>query len=292
MLQKYMIWDSGNYHCIEDFREKVDSIGFICCGKQECDPGHRYGPNKRDYHLIHFIQSGKGTLKIGGKSYTLQKNDMFLLREGEEAWYEADMDDPWYYTWIGFIGHKSNLVLDESGFKNSNIGIVKDSSVYESYITEMMENNKLDFQSELKRNGLLLELCADLIREYAALNPIKIENEKNMDDEYVQQALTYITKNYSTPMKISELADEIGINRSYLSTIFTKHMGVSPHRYLMILRLERSKHLLLNTNAPIKNIGKLVGYSDQLTFCKMFKKNTGYSPSEFRKIEIEIEDKQ
>ncbi len=289
MLQKYMVWDTNSYQCVEDYREKTDAISFVCCGTQECKNGHRFGPNKREYHLLHFVLDGKGTLRTHGKTYQLEKNSVFLLRKGEEGWYEADLQEPWTYAWIGFTGHKANLVLDESGFKNSNVTQVSDASAFADYITEMLAYSKLNFESDLKRNGYLQELCSDLMKEYHKVNPELSQKEDKIEQLYVQQAIRYMMDQYSSPIKIAELANEIGINRSYLSTIFTKMTGVAPQKYLMLLRIERAKHLLLNTNAPIKNIGELVGYHDQLTFCKMFKKNTGYSPSEFRVMEKETE---
>ena len=67
-------------------------------------------------------------------------------------------------------------------------------------------------------------------------------------------------------VKINELADYIGVNRSYLTSSFKKAVGCSPQEYLVNLRMEKAKNLLKNTDMPINAVAAAVGYQDQLHF--------------------------
>ena len=92
----------------------------------------------------------------------------------------------------------------------------------------------------------------------------------------------YIVENYSQKIKINELADYVGVNRSYLASSFKKATGYSPQEYLLSIRMERAKSLLETTDLPVNTISNSVGYSDQLAFSRMFKRYAGVSPTTYR----------
>ena len=98
---------SARYRCLEDLQREAVELCLIYCGWEYCDPGHRFGPNKRTSYVLHIVREGKGTLEIYKKKYNLSAGDAFLIPPSTEAWYEADQDDPWSYMWVGFTGFKA-----------------------------------------------------------------------------------------------------------------------------------------------------------------------------------------
>jgi AraC-like DNA-binding protein len=106
---------------------------------------------------------------------------------------------------------------------------------------------------------------------------------------YVNEAVNIIALSYSRPLKISEIADRVGINRSYLTSIFKREMHVSPQAFLINIRLENAARLLKETEDTVGNIAAAVGYSDPLAFSKAFKQKYGCTPSEFRRTSIVLE---
>ncbi len=79
------------------------------------------------------------------------------------------------------------------------------------------------------------------------------------------------------------MADYIGINRTYLTSIFKEKMDKSPQEFLMQVRMSKACELLLNTDVPINVVAREVGYEDQMAFSKMFRKKNGLSPDQYRK---------
>ena len=93
--------------------------------------------------------------------------------------------------------------------------------------------------------------------------------------------MDFIHHNYSR-LTINELARSIGINRSYLTSIFKKEVGVSPQEYLVQYRLDQGAKRLASTDTPIKDIAQDIGYDNPLTFSKIFKSRFGCSPQAYR----------
>ena len=88
----------------------------------------------------------------------------------------------------------------------------------------------------------------------------------------------------SQDISIRKIADELGVHRSYLSSIFKDFHKISPKEYLLEVRMNRAKELLETTNQPIKIIAYSVGYLDPLHFSKAFRQYYDCSPSQYRTL--------
>jgi signal transduction histidine kinase/ABC-type sugar transport system substrate-binding protein/AraC-like DNA-binding protein len=98
----------------------------------------------------------------------------------------------------------------------------------------------------------------------------------------IKKGLTILHEQYSRPLSRKEIADAVGVSENYLSQIFRQEMRLSPWDYLNRLRILKAKELLLSTNEPISRISGLVGFGDPAYFSRVFHRQTGYSPQDFR----------
>lgn len=274
---------------LEGLQEDSADLSLIYCGWENCDPGYRYGPNMRTSYVLHIVRNGKGTLEINGKKYELRKGDAFLLSPETEAWYEADQEEPWSYAWVGFIGYRAQEYVQQAGFTEEHpircVGCIEELS---KYIDGMLLAHQLRFSDEMKRNGYLMVFFATLIREYEKMVPEIEEQQTRSGGAYVKLAMEYIEYHYREKIKINEIADYIGVNRSYLTNSFKKAVGCSPQEYLVNLRMEKAKAMLRNTSMQIYAVASAVGYNDQLAFSKIFKQHYGVSPRVYRETEKEL----
>jgi len=101
------------------------------------------------------------------------------------------------------------------------------------------------------------------------------------------KAKEYIWGNYNQDISLKKMAEAVGINPFYLSHLFRKEMGISFLEYLTSVRLSIAKKLLQQTNLSIIEICLEVGYQDPSHFAKIFKKEEGIRPTEYRKKLIE-----
>lgn len=97
-----------------------------------------------------------------------------------------------------------------------------------------------------------------------------------------------MTHHYQERVKINELANFIGVNRSYLTSSFKKEMGCSPQEFLVDLRIKKAKALLKGTDMSINSVANAVGYTDQLAFSKVFKQHCGMSPKMYKEEKNEL----
>lgn len=263
---------------------------LIYCGWEYCHPGHRFGPNKRVSYVLHMVKEGKGVFEIEKKRYTLGPGDAFLIPPETEAWYEADIEEPWTYMWVGFTGMKAQKCVEGAGFSAKN-PVIRVECIEElnGYIDQMLEAHQLSYADELKRNGLLMMFFAKLIEEYGKqASGLGARMHPYPGGVYVRHAMEYMAANYSRKIIINELADFIGVNRSYLTSSFKKALGCSPQEYLVNLRMEKARALLKDTDMQIGMIAGAVGYTDQLAFSKAFKQHNGMSPRAYREEEMEL----
>ena len=105
-----------------------------------------------------------------------------------------------------------------------------------------------------------------------------------MGSLYVRRAVEFIQDNFCNPIHITDIADYVCINRSYLYTLFQRELSASPKEYLANYRLTRASELLLITDLSVESVALSCGYSDPLVFSKAFKAKNGVTPTQYRKI--------
>ena len=128
---------------------------------------------------------------------------------------------------------------------------------------------------------LLRRLCDQLMREEAE---VSLPPETEETDDPIQQAVRYIDDHYSDPeISMAAIAESIDLSTTRLSLSFKEKMGMTPSDYLTLLRSERAKGLLRETDMTIREIGAQVGYYDAGSFIRRFKQVVGETPLQYRK---------
>ena len=270
--------DMKDYIFSNDFSRNLDAMIYTC-GYETCKPSHSYGPVVRSGYLIHYILGGKGIYKTDGRIYQLSEGDAFLIRPNTLIYYEADRYHPWTYTWIGFQG----LKMDEY-FKRTSLletpcfHYDRDDRVRLCH-EKMFEAYNLPENRDLMMNSILYEYLYLLASKF----PRKSIPPKEKKISYVEEALRYIEANYAHSVNIQVIADHLNIERTYLYRLFKDITGVSPQEYLLDYRIRRACSLLKETDLPVSDIARSVGYGDALYFSRLFKQKKGSPPSEYRK---------
>ena len=265
---------------LEFENEQTGALIVNCCGCSKTEPLHSFGPALKPHYMIHYILSGKGIFRMGGREYPLEAGSGFLIVPGQLAFYQSDEKEPWTYVWVGFSGSGVESFVSYAGLSVRRPVFHSDRSdeLYGS-VKDMMEHNVSGLTNELRRNGQL-QIFLSLITESAGTGSRPEEDRAN---QYVKRAVEFIRHNYCNPVKITDVADYVCINRSYLYTLFEHSMGMSPQQFLTAFRLTRAAELLAVSQLPVESIALSCGYQDPLVFTKAFKQLKGMSPSAYRK---------
>ena len=259
--------------------EQSGSLYVNCCGLSQTEGLHSFGPALKPHYLVHYILSGKGRFSIGGKEYPLEAGYGFLITPDELAFYQADENDPWTYVWVGFSGVQAAEYINNIGLSVRQ-PIFKSEESEELYriVKDMMEHNTYGLTHDLRRNGQL-GVFLSIIAEGTKV----AENDVDRANTYVRKAVSFIQSNYCNPIKVTDVADYVCINRSYLYTLFQNSMGMSPQQFLATFRITKATELLQLTELPIESIALSCGYQDPLVFTKAFKHMKKMSPTSYRK---------
>ena len=125
-----------------------------------------------------------------------------------------------------------------------------------------------------KATGKLTQLKKEIEKE-----EIAVSGQRTL----LQQIDQYVEQNFKNKISLDEIADELHVNRSYLSRFYKNKTGINLFDTILNLRIEAAKEYLLNTDMKTYEISEAIGVDDAGYFSKMFKKITGVSPKEFRK---------
>lgn len=255
-----------------------EDLKFFEIGYQKCEPGYSYGPIIRDKHILHYVISGEGHLELDKKNFPIQEKQIFFIPAGSPGFYQASQEHPWHYIWILFHGNKADEILKHAGFNRRQPILTTDSC--SDRLEELLFGILADPSQEYDCLGKLYEFFQQLVLLSGCR---QTEEEKPVSSgHYVEMVMNYISEKYSEPVRIQDVADFCGLDRSYLGKVFRQSTGLTPQRYLLEFRMSRAKELLLNTDIPVQHVSYSVGYNDPLAFSKVFRREVGMSPTEFR----------
>lgn len=261
-------------------QSKNGFLSIYFCGSEDCLPGHSYGPAIRPHYLLHIVTEGRGSFTRNDTTYDLKKGDAFLIVPLESTFYQADQKDPWSYTWIGFDGPAAESLLSGTCFANGCVYHAQtpasENSTFFTQVQQLLTTWLRMGRDSYSLLGQFLEILDYMRSEQIAAS-------ERYADLYLQKAKDYIQNNYSYPIRVTDIAQAVGIDRTYLYRLFMENEQVSPKQYLLRIRLSTSLKLLQTTSYSITEIAFYCGFTDSAAFCNQFKAYFKETPGNFRK---------
>jgi len=257
-----------------------NNLHINICGINTVEPSGTSGQAQKPYHQILYVFEGSGSVTIQGKKYQLDKGHGFMISPDELAVCQAEKKVPWVYAFIGVVGDDAEELIAAAGlskdkpqFKSNKLEKMR------QVIDEMIDNFNYNLSAELRRKALFIYFLSVITEDV----PLAVNSYQERSEHYVNKATEYMRHNYCNTIKITDVAEYVGVNRSYLYTLFMATINVSPHQYLSDCRISKASELLETTRNSIESVALSCGYADSLVFTKAFKQVKGMSPSAFRK---------
>ena len=156
--------------------------------------------------------------------------------------------------------------------------------LFKDYNDEKIEEEYRDILSFLNSCCNLSD-CKKVILKYVldCLEYIKSKSEGQVLKP-IRTMISYIKDNYREKITIEDMAEIVDLNPIYLGSLFKKEIGLNFSSYLIKVRMDAAKSLLIETNYTIAAIGSEVGYKDTRYFSQLFEKTVGIKPALYRKI--------
>lgn len=182
-----------------------------------------------------------------------------------------------------------NTIIEKNEKENSSDSFIK--SLYMSIyctISRVADEKNISINKIMGNEYIDIESATELLPVYKLNAYIyKLVNKilalSNPNNKFDINLITdYIKNNYTQDIYLEKIATVFNISDKYLSKIFKDRLGIAFHDYLSQIRINKSKEMLLETNLSVIKIGEMVGFSTHSTFFRVFKKNEGISPTQYR----------
>lgn len=184
---------------------------------------------------------------------------------------------------LGEIFFRSNAKFSVIKARVLELLVLLSRSVIESGadISEIFSLNNT-YISELERFDSLEKLSVWLTNVINRFVSYVFDFSDIKHSNTVHKIIEYINSNYMNKIALEDIAEYVYMSKSYVSKIFNEEMNISLSAFINKVRIDKSKHLLLDPSISIADVANLIGFDDQSYFTKQFKSVTGISPKKYR----------
>ncbi|MBA4168263.1 MAG: AraC family transcriptional regulator [Chitinophagaceae bacterium] len=249
-------------------------------------PAHHYfnwtrGRVLREYQII-YISKGQGSFESSScRDTPVGEGTMILLFPNEWHRYKPDVNTGWDEHWIGFNGEMMDHLVGKNFFQPGNplLPIGHQESVVHIFneIIEKTKEEKAGYQPSI--SGAVMHLLGKI---YSCTKQQLFETQDQVELT-VSRARILLRENVDRCIAVEDIARELQVGYSWFRKVFKAYTGMAPGQYLIQLKIERSKELLLDKNKSIKEVAYELNFDTSFYFSKLFKNKTGFSPEQFRK---------
>lgn len=243
-----------NYQIL--LKQNLQDLNPLSVGEAECPPGLKTALDMRTSNVLHYVRRGKGTLHIRGEILPVETGQFFLVMIGDNAVCVSDEEDPWEYQWICFTGVLSH-----------DFAQVPPVFSLPEEITERL------FDLRRPEENMGIRVASDLLLLHS-----KLITPREKPRDYIQIAIEMIRTSYMHKLSITQMAKDMGIDRSHLSRLFKEKMHISMQDYILRVRISESKRYL-KYGYSVKETALLCGFSDASNFSRLFRRQEGITPS-------------
>lgn len=266
-----------------DFKDNSTPLVVGSCGTYRLKTRPKlptyWQKGRRDYQIL-YVANGKTHFWFDGREEIVSTGHMVLYKPEEIQKYVYYLEDNPEVFWIHFTGSDVKNILEYHG-------ISLDEHVFYCGVLP-------DYKALFRKIIQELQLCRYGYEDYIAslFNDILLLVDRQQHEqkkatgnvqEQIERAAAYFNENYNTKISIDDYAESLHISTNGFIHNFKQYAGMSPAQYILSLRMVNAQSLLERTTYNIKEISEIVGYENPLYFSRVFKKEIGKSPAQYRK---------
>lgn len=259
---------------------------------------HKLTPNYHDYLELTYIYTGKGTFRLRNKIYNVDVGDLTVISPGELHTFEADYNHPIRLLSVFFMPELYYRPgWDMNSFELIRPILQKDTDEIDCLSPEKFSDKNLsslfwticyDLKKEtilgnLHAKNVLSRILIELLESYFSI-PASKRNKYRLREkgsDRLVDVFRFLNENFAEKITLKEASDVACMSPNYFCRYFKKITGHTFTEYLLRLRIDKAKELLLTNSYSTKKVAFLVGFENISYFYRTFHRFTSLKPSEF-----------
>ncbi len=223
---------------------------------------------------LQYVRYGSGIIISGDRLCRIETGDTFLLRQGIDQIYYSNPDNQFERLWINFRGELAELLFKM--YEIDEIIVFKNTDT-EDMLKELFSLCDSDISAEDYQEAIeqrLLQIVQLLSKN---------KNSTPNADTSAEKIRTYIDRNITYNISLSDIANKFSFSREYIVRMFKKNYGITPHQYMLQSKIRISMIMLKDGKKSIEEISDILCFSAPEHFSSTFYNYTGFRPSAYRK---------
>ena len=266
------------------FKDKSRPLIVGSCGTYRLSSKYKlptwWRNGRIDWQLL-YVASGKAHFYIGDQDIIVTSGNMVLYQPKQEMHYEYFGKDKPEVYWVHFTGSDVRNILKKHEVPlDNNVFYAGNSPTYGYLFKEMI----LELQT--CRVGYEELLSMYLEQVFVLIQRSRMDKRPTVSSHIQEEmgiARRYFQEHYNEEINIEEYALSRNMSVSWFLRNFKQVTTKSPMQYILSIRINNAVSLLESTDYNVTEISTIVGYDNPLYFSRIFKKQKGVSPSDYRK---------
>lgn len=256
----------------------VDFFNIILCGITRPNPDYSidWNPNGVPCTIYDYIRRGRGYIETSDGVTPVSAGDLLFMARGTRLRLYADPDEPFEKIWIQTTGSLMHGLRDMYGMNGRVIVQHVDAAASFDRIQSVLSHST---PATILTD---LSVCSAAVMEMTAAL-MKSEVFGDTDTTSVPaQIRSMLDGALYTPLSLDMIAEQLHLTPTHLIRLFRAAYNTTPKKYLSDRRIAQAKILLRDTSLPIHSIAESLCYADSRYFASAFRKETGFTPRDYR----------
>ncbi len=258
----------------EELPLTVNCAGYYCA-KSEFSTDKVEG--RLDWYLL-IVTKGELCVRLPDCDVSASVGDAVVFPPRLRYCYAGSAKKQTEYLWVHFTGSFVSNVLADFG-----IGANEPTIFKVKVLTEVKRLFERLFDSIVPRDGIMQHRLGAILYDIIVLTCGEASAEDKGTQKPLSKSIHYIHNTFDSRITVPDLAKMENLSVSRYNTLFRNVTGTNPTGYILNLRIHTACDLLQNTDLSVSRVASAIGYEDTRLFGKLFKREVGVTPSEYRR---------
>ena len=232
----------------------------------------KVGAHSHSDFELHFITSGRGDVKIDGRSYRVEGNDLFITGPGVMHSQYTDPIDPMEEYCIECIINDEQMASELTRHKR----VYKSDEITDIVLKLARECEDRSAYQDIKRHSLIFLLISKIYSLVCGDDNVK-KQSKSIQSSHLERIVGFVDANYTKKLTLLDASKALYLCDRQINRIMKQELGKSFHEYVMDMRMQHAKRLLSEGVLSIEQVALASGYSSKFYMYQAFSRK-GMAP--------------